>query len=104
MKCESDGTFIDETNPSGVVESVQELLRQMSATHVRLHLQAHQENQAALSLGRVLATNTNNITTVIKVNDVPVIPNEDKERMLKYFEICFMMVYVGGKVTTIAVH
>lgn len=66
VKCESDGTFIDETNPSGVVESVQELLRQMSAAHVRLHLQAHQENQAALSLGRVLATNTNNITTVVK--------------------------------------
>lgn len=71
MKCESDGTFIDETNPTGVVESVQELLRQMSAAHVKLHLQAHQENQVALSLGRVLATNTNNITTVVKVDGAP---------------------------------
>lgn len=104
MKCESDGTFIDETNPSGVVESVQELLRQMSAAHVRLHLQAHQENQAALSLGRVLATNTNNITTVVKVNAAPVTPSEDTERMLKHFQICFLMLGVGGKVTTIAVY
>lgn len=71
VKCESDGTFIDETNPSGVVESVQELLRQMSAAHVRLHLQAHQENKVAQSLGRVLTTHTNNITTVVKVDGAP---------------------------------
>lgn len=87
-----------------MVESVQELLRQMSAAHVRLHLQAHQENQAALSLGRVLTTNTNNLTTVIKVDAVPVTPSEDTERMLKHFHICFLVLYVGGKVMTIAVY
>ena len=67
VKCESDGTFIDEMNPSGVMESVRELLRQMSAAHVKLYLQAHQENRAALSLTRALNTLTNNITTVAKV-------------------------------------
>ncbi|XP_045104075.1 uncharacterized protein LOC123499723 [Portunus trituberculatus] len=73
VKCENDGTFIDEMNPSGVMESVQELLRQMSAAHVKLYLQAHQENRAALSLTRALNTLTNNITTVAKRN------HEDEE-------------------------
>uniref|UniRef100_A0A0P4W4N4 Uncharacterized protein n=1 Tax=Scylla olivacea TaxID=85551 RepID=A0A0P4W4N4_SCYOL len=68
VKCEGDGTFIDEMNPSGVMESVRELLRQMSAAHVKLYLQAHQENRAALSLTRALNTITNNITTVAKRN------------------------------------
>ena len=60
-------------NPRGVVESVQELLRQMSAAHVKLYLQAHQENEAALSLTRALNTLTNNITLVAKVGLLPLL-------------------------------
>ncbi|XP_076040328.1 uncharacterized protein LOC143024874 isoform X2 [Oratosquilla oratoria] len=50
LKCENDGTFLDNTNPSGVIESMQELLGHMGATHVRLYLQAQKARQTSLSL------------------------------------------------------
>lgn len=66
LKCEKDGSFIDEMNPGGVIESVRELLGQMSAAHVKLYVEAHQADQAALSLTRALKTLHNNIESVAK--------------------------------------
>ncbi|CAL4171518.1 unnamed protein product, partial [Meganyctiphanes norvegica] len=68
LKCETDGTFIDEMNPSGVIESVRDLLAQMSATHVRLYFEAHKANKAANSLDRVLEAVNENIASVAKQN------------------------------------
>jgi len=68
LKCETDGAFIDEMNPSGVIESVRDLLAQMSATHVRLYFEAHKANKAADSLDRVLQTLNEDIASVAKVN------------------------------------
>ncbi|XP_027213177.2 uncharacterized protein [Penaeus vannamei] len=56
LKCEKDGTFIDDINPGGLIESVRELLAHMSAAHVRLYVEAHQAHRAALSLSRALKT------------------------------------------------
>ncbi|XP_042868722.1 uncharacterized protein LOC122251062 isoform X2 [Penaeus japonicus] len=61
LKCENDGAFIDDMNPGGVIESVRELLGQMSASHVRLYVEAYQADQAAQSLSRALKTLQNNI-------------------------------------------
>lgn len=68
MKCEKDGSFIDEMNPGGVIESVRELLGQMSAAHVKLYVEAHHADQTALSLTRALKTLENNIISVAKVS------------------------------------
>lgn len=68
LKCETDGAFIDEMNPSGVIESVRDLLAQMSATHVRLYFEAHKANKAAESLERVLESVNENIAHVAKQN------------------------------------
>ncbi|XP_042225522.1 uncharacterized protein LOC121868727 [Homarus americanus] len=66
LKCESDGSFIDEMNPGGVIESVRELLGQMSAAHVKLYVEAHRADQAASSLTRALNTLNKNISAVAK--------------------------------------
>ncbi|XP_069950617.1 uncharacterized protein [Cherax quadricarinatus] len=66
LKCESDGSFIDEMNPGGVIESVRELLGQMSAAHVKLYVEAHQADQAALSLTRAISALNNNIASVAR--------------------------------------
>ncbi|XP_063615166.1 uncharacterized protein LOC134788217 [Penaeus indicus] len=61
LKCEKDGTFIDDINPGGLIESVRELLAHMSAAHVKLYVEAHQADRAARSLSRALRTLHNNI-------------------------------------------
>ncbi|KAG0730071.1 hypothetical protein GWK47_029044 [Chionoecetes opilio] len=66
VKMEGSGTFMGEGNPYGALQSVGELLRGMSGAHVRLHLRAHQEHRAALSLSRALNTLNNNINTTAK--------------------------------------
>lgn len=67
VKCEKDGTFIDDSNPGGVVQAVREMLHLMYASHVDLYLHAHRENEHAASLTRALATLTNNISIAAKV-------------------------------------
>ncbi|XP_063600402.1 uncharacterized protein LOC134776580 isoform X2 [Penaeus indicus] len=66
LKCENDGAFIDEMNPGGVIESVRELLGQMSASHVKLYVEAYQADLAAQSLSRALKTLHNNIFAATK--------------------------------------
>ncbi|KAK3870805.1 hypothetical protein Pcinc_024000 [Petrolisthes cinctipes] len=66
LKCEMDGTFIDDSNPGGVVKGVRELLQLMCASHVQLCLQAHQDTTHTTSLTRALATLTNNISAAAK--------------------------------------
>ncbi|XP_066949257.1 uncharacterized protein [Macrobrachium rosenbergii] len=66
LKCEKDGSFIDEMNPGGVIESVSELLGQMSAAHVKLYVEAHHINEAVASITRALNTLMNNIAAVAK--------------------------------------
>lgn len=66
LKCENDGAFIDEMNPGGVIESVRELLGQMSASHVKLYVEAYQADLAAQSLSRALKTLHNNIFAAAK--------------------------------------
>lgn len=68
LKCENDGAFIDEMNPGGVIESVRELLGQMSASHVKLYVEAYQADLAAQSLSRALKTLHNNIFAAAKRN------------------------------------
>lgn len=67
LKCEKDGTFIDDINPGGLIESVRELLAQMSASHVQLYFEAHQADRAAQSLSRALKTLLNNIVAAAEV-------------------------------------
>ncbi|XP_069182072.1 myosin-11 isoform X2 [Procambarus clarkii] len=66
LKCESDGSFVDEMNPGGVIESVRELLGHMSAAHVKLYLEAHIAHQAAQTLTGALNALNNNISAVAK--------------------------------------
>ncbi|KAK4329115.1 hypothetical protein Pmani_000526 [Petrolisthes manimaculis] len=66
VKCEKDGTFIDDSNPGGVVKGVRELLQHMCASHVQLCLQTHQDTTQTTSLTRALATLTNNISAAAK--------------------------------------
>lgn len=56
-------------NPGGVIESVRELLGQMSASHVKLYVEAYQADLAAQSLSRALKTLHNNIFAAAKVWD-----------------------------------
>lgn len=67
LRCEKDGTFIDDINPGGLIESVRELLAQMSASHVQLYFEAHQADRAAQSLSRALKTLINNIVAAAEV-------------------------------------
>ncbi|ROT72509.1 hypothetical protein C7M84_009097 [Penaeus vannamei] len=53
-------------NPGGVIESVRELLGQMSASHVKLYVEAYQADLAAQSLSRALKTLHNNIFAAAK--------------------------------------
>ncbi|XP_037782177.1 uncharacterized protein LOC119578679 [Penaeus monodon] len=54
LKCEKDGTFIDDINPGGLIESAREL-------YVKLYVEADQADRAARSLSRALKSLHNNI-------------------------------------------
>ncbi|KAK7049774.1 hypothetical protein SK128_004014 [Halocaridina rubra] len=68
FKCEKDGSFIDEMNPVGVIESVRELLNQMDAANVKLYLETRQVDQATASLSSVLKAVKNNLCAAVKRN------------------------------------
>lgn len=81
MKCEKDGTFIDDINPGGLIESVRELLAHMSAAHVKLYVEADQADRAARSLSRALKSLHNNIVAAAEVKEVLI--------------FCFVFIYMS---------